>query len=346
MLNFTIMKKYIYFVITAIILLLSACGENIPALPGKLIVKHKTQVQEKPNLVLTDLPEGWTQIPINTNNCFEDFYFLNEKSGWLITSGEGICNVFKTNNGGSSWIKDSILSKKFPEQIYFINQKTGFICGELFSERTINGGKTWDTISDISNYMNQRIDFANQKLGYLPFGGEFGGLYITQNSGKNWFSANVPANIDCCIGYAFFLNSLTGWCSIGCTCQREMSITHDGGKHWKTIAETSPQHYVFTDYKTGWGIDGDTITKTNNSGKSWQRYQIDYLSLPIKFFFLNKSQGFLLCKKEIHYSKDAGKSWEIIIKLPGDITFSNMYFKNPNIGYAIGTFGLLKFSKY
>ena len=53
--------------------------------------------------------------------------------------------------------------------------------------------------------------------------------------------------------------------------------------------------------------------------------------------------------REIYYSSDAGKSWEIIIRLPDNkndhFTFSNMYFKNPNTGYAIGSFGLLKFVK-
>ena len=341
------MKKSTYLIVSVLILFLSACGENIPALPGtKIIIPPKViekQVEEKPSMVLTDLPKGWTQILVDTNNSFRDFYFLNEKTGWLITSAERICKVYKTKNGGSSWIKDSVLSNKFPGQIYFINQKTGFICNDFFSERTTNGGKTWDSIPEITNYSNRRFDFAGQKLGYLPFGGEFGGLYITQNSGMKWFFAHVPANGDCCIGYAFFLNSLTGWCSVDCTCPRTISITHDGGKHWKTIAETSPQHYIFTDYKTGWGIDGDTMTKTINSGKSWQRYHIDYISLPIKFFFLDKTKGFLLCKKEIYYSS------EIIIRLPDNkndhFTFSNMYFKNPNTGYAIGSFGLLKFVK-
>ena len=115
------MKKSTYLIVSVLILFLSACGENIPALPGtKIIIPPKViekQVEEKPSMVLTDLPKGWTQILVDTNNSFRDFYFLNEKTGWLITSAERICKVYKTKNGGSSWINDSVLSNKFPGQI-------------------------------------------------------------------------------------------------------------------------------------------------------------------------------------------------------------------------------------
>ena len=88
-------------------------------------------------------------------NDFQDGFFLDENTGWLIGNGPGTGNqmgsyLLKTTDGGQTWNTQLLGSNSYPplaQGIHFIDSQTGYIVGNENERgiilRTIDGGETW-----------------------------------------------------------------------------------------------------------------------------------------------------------------------------------------------------------
>lgn len=92
------------------------------------------------------------QIEIND---FQDAFFLDEITGWIIGNGPGTGNqigsyLLKTTDGGQTWHSQLLGSNSYPplaQDIHFVDSQTGYIVGNE-NERgvilsTTDGGQTW-----------------------------------------------------------------------------------------------------------------------------------------------------------------------------------------------------------
>lgn len=117
------------------------------------------------------------QISLETLQAFttdklHDVEFVNDSVGFVYTYGTG--KVFKTNDQGKSWKLVLQTDSIYLEQIQFINNNVGFLCGEkgtLF--KTSNQGETWENACiniDTANILIYGMHFKDESQGLLGAG--------------------------------------------------------------------------------------------------------------------------------------------------------------------------------
>ena len=113
-------------------------------------------------------------------------FFIDENSGWVVGSkSNGLTYkgvIFKTSNGGDTWIEQQTGQINHLFDIYFIDPDTGWIVGEggiVF--KTIDGGINWFAQSSGINNTLHSVCFANENVGWAV--GENGTILKTTNAG-------------------------------------------------------------------------------------------------------------------------------------------------------------------
>jgi len=186
-------NKHYTFII--LFLVLSSCAIN------------KNSIHE--NNEWTDVIIETQELPIHKIENFKDLI-------WATDYGNGI--MYKSSNNGDSWQKLYEFKSEYIERIQFIDESTGYVCGDYgYVYKTEDGGNTWNDISPaipnriIDRYRNdptkeQKPDgnfvayygmqFLNRQEGYisgykqnpkLGFRESFQKLFFhTTNGGKDW----------------------------------------------------------------------------------------------------------------------------------------------------------------
>jgi photosystem II stability/assembly factor-like uncharacterized protein len=119
-------------------------------------------------------------------------------------------------------------------------------------------------------------------------------------------------------------------------------VTADGGARWQeTQIKALPRSVFFLNDSVGWMVASDSLWKTNESGKEWQKvaklkYDIE------RVYFLDELHGWGVGFAAALETSDGGKSWKPIRVspvLPGDPNRTNfpwVTFANPREGLMIG----------
>jgi photosystem II stability/assembly factor-like uncharacterized protein len=121
---------------------------------------------------------NWTSFFMNLNNPYK--YFFNSFS-LAYTSGY-VGAILKTTNGGTNWISQESGTNLMLNNLFFINDTTGWIAGNSGTIiHTNNGGTNWiSQISTVSNHLNS-IHFVDSKTGFAV--GNFGTIVKTVSGG-------------------------------------------------------------------------------------------------------------------------------------------------------------------
>ncbi len=203
---------------------------------------------------------------------------MNESNGYIgglgISSFSEIPKIFKTTNGGFSW-DSMVVNVAEINSMYFINETTGWVTGELLSgdaiHKSSSEGFNWEQ-QYFSPYDNLKsiffIDSLNgwvgsPKSGIFP---NFTTIYKTTNAGVNWYD---PYRSTSNISYSiYFANMNKGWAAGD---YGLIHFTSNGGLNW--IAQTPPtanriyRSINFTDSLNGWVVgDSGIILKTTTGG--------------------------------------------------------------------------------
>jgi photosystem II stability/assembly factor-like uncharacterized protein len=252
---------------------------------------------------------------------YEDIYFLNNSTGWIIAySGK----IYRTNNGGNSWTNTyaSGFSNKF-RSVGFFDSTTGII-GTLYSDtnlimyRTTDGGSTIAPVSNVAgvrpkgicgiSIVNQTTAYACGRY-YIP-----AGIIKTTDKGITWKvvfndSSLAKSLIDC-----YFWSADSG-IAVG-------GYTNDNN------------------YNNGSAV----IIKTTNGGMSWDRvlitsrtgewcWKISFISRNIGFVSIERESGFSYILK----TTDNGSNWSEIPFMAYDQ--EGIGFVNENTGWVGGWTG-------
>ena len=126
--------------------------------------------------------EGFFGVSMHGNNIIISSGHGNE------TSGIGM--VYHSSNGGDTWNGFTLPSTHFLFDIQFLNENTGYICGNKNTVlKTTTGGKTansWFTVAPSfdpdEEYLN--IEFLDVNTGYIAE--RRGALIKTTNGGQSW----------------------------------------------------------------------------------------------------------------------------------------------------------------
>jgi photosystem II stability/assembly factor-like uncharacterized protein len=114
------------------------------------------------------LQSQWTQITSPTGNSLYCVYFNDVNTGYLSGSTSG--TVYKTSNGGSSWIINGTGTSSTFYDILFTSVQTGFAAGTTKQVlKTTNSGTNWDIKTSGTGTVNS-ISFPTALVGYAAGG--------------------------------------------------------------------------------------------------------------------------------------------------------------------------------
>ena len=153
---------------------------------------------------------------------FSSLNFVNKNTGWVIASESGGTSVlrqrvYKTVNSGVNWnitYSDSIQPKRLKD-IFFVNENTGYLCGErgLFA-KTTNGGNNW-VRADLSQQVNlNSLHFFNENTGYAAgqdSNSNSNPLKRTTDGGLTWVNMTNNTIMKIVITKVGFADEDNGW---------------------------------------------------------------------------------------------------------------------------------------
>lgn len=284
--------------------------------------------------------QNWYEQLNGGTNTFEDIFFIDENTGWVVGS-QAIIN--KTTNGGGTWIPQSsgLTNSTDLRTVFFENQNLGWAVGTQGKIiRTTNGGLNWDVQNsgvDVSKNFNS-ITFINSLTGWCV---GHGILVNTTNGGEIW---NAVQFGDYLIDVQF-LDDNTGYIAQGGFPVSIIYKTTNAGVNW-TESYIDSNFYLksmyFADQNTGWvgSVYPGIIRKTTNGGFNWidQTYDSDKEFTSI--YFKNNVEGFALAynifteTNNFYETTNGGEIWTQYF-LPTFFPFKSMSIKG-NKGWVCG----------
>lgn len=323
--------------------------------------------------------KNWDKQDVKAWTDIAGIFFKDANTGWVLSGA----SVFRTSDGGKNWESSELPSialqggqfvrpveHGWEGSVFFLNENKGFVTvGLPHLFYTEDGGKTWQA-NKVSNTV-ERISFTDEKSGCIA--GK--SIFCTEDEGKTWterlgIKSNNSSRIS--LWGISFADKSTGW-AVGkdgyIAGSGKIFKTEDGGKSWQIKSRGFNSAY-FLDSKMGWDLQYDksgkaSIVKTEDGGKSWKVQKVFAVeSVDIKYFFLNSETGWAVGQERgrdyykgplvfnyfILYTKDGGKTWVTQFQEPGgERGISNelrdVFFLNPNTGWAVGSKGLILHTK-
>ena len=258
----------------------------------------------------TDGGSNWVNIHQNFSGIPQSIYFIDNNNGFvdvLPPQSGGNELLYKTTNGGSSWLSIALIYTNNRE-LYFINENTGYIGTSYF---TTNGGLNW-------NQMPNYFDFAGmgkiRVIGANVFGVGYGVIAKSTNSGFNW--TELTSGPHTFLWDIKFINSLTG---LAVGDYGKIIKTTNGGTNWilNQLSFSAGENWpiaISMPSSNNWFVadNGDflgKIFKTSNAGLSWDT-TYTYRGGLTKVDFVNALTGFAICKYNYFMkTTDGGNNW-------------------------------------
>jgi photosystem II stability/assembly factor-like uncharacterized protein len=262
------------------------------------------------------LSAQWTrQSPVPTGKEITDVCFINPETGWIF-GFDG--TVFRTNDGGVTWIDQSVASD---DEIYaglFLDSYNGWfaLSGENQDDNaqiygTTDGGYHWELQFLDTTCAIRDMTFIDPETGwalayceqYEPVTAYRNFFLKTIDGGNNWFVLDTLdeshfRSID-------FINDATGFIA-GSGIPNLMKTT-DGGMHWSDAPHTSDASLAdvfFTDSSNGYSC-GKNFYYTHNSGATWN---YTYCYNPNSVSMYDESNGWTVSFNQAYKVTNGGEN--------------------------------------
>ena len=130
----------------------------------------------------------------DTTTILKTIYFLNSQTGF-VSGFSG--NIYRTTDAGNRWencyIDTTSCLYLFPKNdIYFINDLTGYACGGVLDlqgifVKTTNGGSSWFSMCVAAEPLNKIMYLGSNRLAIMGGDYDLGSiLAVSSNGGSNW----------------------------------------------------------------------------------------------------------------------------------------------------------------
>lgn len=230
----------------------------------------------------TDGSKTWKNMgaPLATGNT-NQFDFIDENIGYCIAGGDigstaSVAKVYKTTDGGKTWIatyggKDIMYDNLY--SIDFIDDKIGFVSGGYNDRKTFkttDGGASWTKVND---YSFNQMKFLSPLTAYACSYNKF---HKTVDGGNTWTVLTIPA-LSSGISSFDFTDENNGY--LTGSSSAELFKTSDGGATWQKL--TVPYYYYIhvKFYTPNIGFiteDYGKTYQTSNGGISWTQITKPY----------------------------------------------------------------------
>lgn len=312
--------------------------------------------------------ENWFELSSGTNQNLNSVYFTDSNTGFVCGNG-GV--ILKTTDAGETWeIKESGTNVVL-NSIHFPSNDIGYIVGnDGHILKTTDAGESWEVInSDFSGNMAS-VFFTSENTGYVTsYFGYAGYIIKTDDGGNNWtvsFTENNPNQIlraiqfvDQNVGFVIGTNPYPA----GNT-ENFVIKTTDAGINWEFAYGPSLGNSLtalfFVNDTCGYVSCVHVGFKTTDAGDSWfypMGPDPDYYNFlacpnsPFSMYFTNTQNGYLVGYTHtflhdvpgICMTSNGGYSWSqsFFDNLFGHIYFYDVFFTDEQIGYVVGSGGLI-----
>ncbi|MFZ1322372.1 MAG: T9SS type A sorting domain-containing protein [Ignavibacteria bacterium] len=229
--------------------------------------------------------------------------------------------------------------------VKFINEKTGWACGDGIILKTTNKGKEWIAQPHLAT--NKALYSISPVDSLTVFcAGFFDTILKTTNGGSTWDTLrNGPFGQGTSFEGTFFLNKDTGWI---CGSLGTILKTTNGGSSFEYSSifwgYTKDMYFINADTGLLCGDFGG-IFKTTNGGDNWDRKTIPYwngigdfrkLSVIDDQYVFVTEDG-----RRVFKSTNFGDTWDSIGYIQGANQPYVCRFSSLNTGWVGGTFGQL-----
>ncbi|NNF57172.1 MAG: T9SS type A sorting domain-containing protein [Rhodothermaceae bacterium] len=281
----------------------------------------------------------------------DDVFFVDDRNGWVV-NGNG--EVWRTLNGGSTWIQSLVLDP-FLRSVSFATPQIGWV-GALFGPvRLFETRDGAVTITDVSARIFPQIPggicglwAVNEQVVYGV--GQFSEpAYVikTTDGGQTWMSQDMSAYANTLID-VFFFDELRGFVVGGVGSfpdfiQPVVLMTEDGGATWST------RHTGTTVGGWGWKLSFPSadvgfisvehhgnegiVLKTTDGGLSWTELAFANGGSLQGLGFITPDLGWTSGRGVSSATADGGANWDQI-GLDGII--NRFRFLGDTLGFAVG----------
>jgi photosystem II stability/assembly factor-like uncharacterized protein len=294
--------------------------------------------------------QGWVATRIApADQDLNTVYFLDDKRGWV-----GGDNGFlsRTEDGGHSWVKQTVQTTAAINDIYFRDKEAGFLIAGNAIFATRDNGVRWN---EVRRFLPREFDGADIELYSVRFSSKKKGwvvgsvskrervidsiLLYTDNAGETWQRQRAPSRLE--LIHIDFANDKRGWIS---GADGTIITTVDGGASW-TKQETGTTatifHIDFRNEKLGLAVgERGTILRTLDSGVTWTPVVVSTKSTLLNVQYVNEDRCWAVGRSgTILRSDDGGLTW--LEQESG--TKQNLYslYLVKKIGWAVGGGGML-----
>jgi len=253
----------------------------------------------------------------------------------------------------ASWVKQNANTFAWLHDVYFLNEKTGWIAGSGGTLLTTSdGGKTWKKQTGITKDTIRQVYFSDEFNGWLLCErnifnrGSNSSSYLlkTSDGGENWERMEIVEDGRGCIVKIFFDGKNNGF-AIG----ESGSLYALPGSEEKWKKRAPPIRYLlldgtFTDASHGVIVGaGGSILFTEDAGETWNKSNV-FGNSKGKFhsvFFINQKTGWTAgADGRIFQTTSGGKTWR---EQKSGVTrnLNGISFVNAKEGWAIGEEGTI-----
>ena len=293
---------------------------------------------------------GWVANPSGTSVDLVAVYFTTAGVGW-IAGDKGY--LASTSDGGRTWKPYRLGTSENINEIYFRNEKNGYLVAGRKMFVTADAGTTWhETViyraSDFKNGTPEflSIRFADKRRG-LIVGSILNGsgdvidslVMRTEDGGETWHRIQVPSKTE--LFHLDYNGSSHGWI-VGD--EGVILATVDGGETWivqNSKTKLALYNVDFRDDDEGYAVgEKGMVLRTENGGLNWQ---IVTTNTPVTFMrvdFADDKNGWIVgYGGTILRSSDKGRTW---IKQESH-TGGHLYglFITKRYGWAVGNKGAI-----
>ncbi len=244
--------------------------------------------------------------------------------------------ISHTTDGGQTWTDHrEIQIESTLNDVFFLDDWTGWVVGDRCIYATNDGGLTWHAQAAGASLPNlQDVEFTDALHGVAVGDSLF---LRTTDGGIHWTSRIMDVDLTA----ASFPDALHGY-----VLSRSSEVvlrTTDGGTTWTQVLDRlNPRDVFFLDADHGWVLDSNHPYVTSDGGRRW--YLLD-VQINVGFeaiYFADAQHGWIVGKGGAIYSSvNGGLNWTAQSSgTTGDLT--DVAFSDALTGFAVGAGGVLR----